>query len=49
MKSCNFKLEESDIAAYFYRGTVGRLITTNGLDQSVGGEISQAVIVAIVK
>ena len=49
MKSCSFKPRESDIIAYFYRGIVGRLITANGLDQSVGGEIGQVVIVAIVK
>jgi hypothetical protein len=49
MKSCNFKPKESDVAAHFYREIVERLITVNRPDQSVDGEIGQAVITAVVK
>jgi hypothetical protein len=49
MKSCSFGPGESDVAAHFYKGTVGRLITANGPDQSVDGEIGQVVAATVVK
>jgi hypothetical protein len=43
MKSYNFKLWESDVAAHFYGETARRLTAGNGQDQSVDGGICQVM------